>query len=125
VLLGEKSDVEVKGASFLYTFVVVTITAGGFFGLLLGIRRAVGARPSLLEGYLAKTALTQVFALSGGALLPPIVGLYDVSESWLWRIAAVCFGIPRKRSTTSRIRGFCRFGKCDNRGDVDLRHRWL
>ena len=85
---------EVKGATFLYTFVVVTITAGGFFGLLLGIRQAVGARPSLLEAYLAKTALIQIFTLSGGALLPPILGLYDVSESWLWRIAAACFGIP-------------------------------
>ena len=85
---------EVKGATFLYTFVVVTITAGGFFGLLLGIRQAVGAQPSLLEAYLAKTALIQIFTLSGGALLPPILGLYDVSESWLWRIAAACFGIP-------------------------------
>jgi hypothetical protein len=53
--------VEIKGATFLYTFVVMTITAGGFFGLLLGIRQAVGDRPSLVEGYLAKTALIQVF----------------------------------------------------------------
>jgi hypothetical protein len=86
--------VEIKGATFLYTFVVMTITAGGFFGLLLGIRQAVGDRPSLVEGYLAKTALIQVFTLSGGALLPPILGLYGLSESWLWRVAAACFGIP-------------------------------
>ena len=85
---------EVKGANFLYALAVVMITAGGFFALLLGIRQTVSARLSLLEGYLAKTALTQIFTLTGGALLPPLLGLYDVSESWLWRIAAACFGIP-------------------------------
>jgi hypothetical protein len=41
------------------------------------------------------TALIQVFVLSGGALLPPILGLYGLSDSWIWRVAAVaCFGIP-------------------------------
>ena len=85
---------EVNGANFLYAFAVMTITAGGFFALLLGIRQTASARLSLLEGYLAKTALTQLFTLTGGALLPPLLGLYDVSELWLWRIAAAFFGIP-------------------------------
>ena len=131
---------EVKGATFLYTFVVVTITAGGFFGLLLGIRQAVGARPSLLEAYLAKTALIQIFTLSGGALcrrswdcttfrnrgfgaLPRVFWDSDVGSPL--DLSAPTPKSGRNRYVTSRIRSFCRFGKCDNRGDADLRHRWL
>jgi hypothetical protein len=94
VLPGKEINVEVKGADFLYAFAVMTITAGGFFALLLGIRQAVSPRLALLEGYLAKTSLIQVFTLTGGALLPPLLGLYDLPETWLWRIAAAGFGIP-------------------------------
>jgi len=133
--------VEVNGANFLYAFAVMTITAGGFFALLLGIRQTASARLSLLEGYLAKTALTQLFTLTGGALLPPLFG--TVRRLGIVALAH-CRGVfwdpdvgspidlspptpkgGRNRSATSRLRGFCRFGECHNRRDADLRHRWL
>lgn len=85
---------EVKGATYLYTLAALMITFAGFSALLLGIRQAAGARLSLLDRFLAKTVLVQLFALTAGALLPPLLSLFDVSQAWLWRIAAVCFAIP-------------------------------
>lgn len=32
--------------------------------------------------------------LTAGALLPPLLGLYGLSEGLLWRIAAILFGLP-------------------------------
>ena len=85
---------DLTGASFLYTLAALMITFAGFSALLLGIRQAAGIQPSPLDRYLAKTALTQLFTLAAGALLPPLLSLYGVSETWLWRVSAVVFALP-------------------------------
>lgn len=85
---------EVKGAVLLYTLAGLMITFAGFAALLLGIRQAAGARLSVLDRFLAKTVLTNMFALAAGALLPPLLGLYGLPEERVWRIAAVLFGLP-------------------------------
>lgn len=85
---------EVTGAAYLYTLAALMVTFAGFSALLLGIRQAAGAQLSLLDRFLAKTVLVQLFTLTAGALLPPLLSLFDVSQVWLWRIAAICFAIP-------------------------------
>lgn len=85
---------DVEGATFLYSLAALMITFAGFSALLLSIRQAAGARLSLLDRFIVKTILIQLFTLTGGALLPPILGLWNVSEAWLWRVAALCFAIP-------------------------------
>ena len=130
---------EVKGATFLYALAALLITLAGFSALLLSIRQMAGARLSLFDRFVVRTILIHLFILTGGALLPPILGLWNVSEAWLWRVAALCFAIPmlvllltyshrrRKavgdRFTPSRIRGLYRCGECRNRSDADLHHR--
>lgn len=88
------TNVEVKGADFLYALSALMITFAGFSALLLGIRQAAGARLSLLDRFVVKTILVHLFILTGAALLPPLLGLWNVSEPWLWRVAALCFAIP-------------------------------
>jgi hypothetical protein len=86
--------VEVKGAILLYTLAGLMVTFAGFSALLLAIRQAAGARLSVLDRFLAKTVLTNLFVLTAAALLPPLLGLYGLPEAWLWRIASVLFGLP-------------------------------
>jgi hypothetical protein len=86
--------VEVKGAILLYTLAGLMVTFAGFAALLLAIRQAAGAQLSVLDRFLAKTTLTNLFALTAGALLPPLLGLYGLTEGQVWRIAAVLFGLP-------------------------------
>jgi hypothetical protein len=131
--------VEVKGATFLYALAALLITLAGFSALLLSIRQMAGARLSLLDRFVVRTILIHLFILTGGALLPPILGLWNVSEAWLWRVAALCFAIPmlvllltyshrRRKAVGTGLPpvGFAVFnscGECRNRGDADLHHR--
>lgn len=85
---------EVKGAAFLYTLAGLMITFAGFSTLLLTLRPATGARLSLLDRFLAKTVMTYVFVLTAGALLPVLVGLFDVQERWIWRDSSLIFALP-------------------------------
>jgi hypothetical protein len=90
----KETNVEVKGATFLYALAALLITLAGFSALLLSIRQMAGARLSLLDRFVVRTILIHLFILTGGALIPPILGLWNVSEAWLWRVAALCFAIP-------------------------------
>lgn len=85
---------EVKGATLLYTLAGLMITFAGFSALLLTLRPAAGAKWSMLDKYLARTVMTHVFVLTAGALLPPLLALYDVQEGWIWRGSALLFALP-------------------------------
>jgi len=93
-LLLAEENMEVKGAILLYTLAGLMITFAGFSALLLFVRPAAGAKLLLLDRYLAKTVMTYVFVLVAGTLLPPILALYAISETWIWQTAAVIFGLP-------------------------------
>lgn len=85
---------DVRGAVLLYTLAGLSVTFAGFSALLLAIRQAARARISILDRFLAKTVLTNLFSLTAGALLPPILALFDMPETLLWRVSAVLFGVP-------------------------------
>ena len=85
---------EVKGAVFLYTLAGLMVTFAGFSALLWVLRQAAGAKLSLLDRFIAKTVMTYLFVLTAGALLPALLGLYDVPENWIWRGSGVLFGLP-------------------------------
>jgi len=85
---------EVKGATLLYTLAGLMITFAGFSTLLLTLRPATGARLSLLDRYLAKTVMTYIFVLTAGALLPALIALYDVQETWIWKGSSLMFALP-------------------------------
>jgi hypothetical protein len=85
---------EVKGATLLYTLAGLMITFAGFSALLLAVRPAAGARLSLLDRYLAKTVMSYIFVLTAGALLPALLALYDIQETWIWRGSGVLFALP-------------------------------
>jgi hypothetical protein len=86
--------VEVKGAALLYTLAGLSVTFAGFSALLLAIRQTAGARLSLLDRSIARTVLIHLFMLTGGAVLPPVLALYGLSESLIWRISAALFVVP-------------------------------
>jgi len=85
---------DLKGEALLYTLATLMITFAGFSALLLALRPAAGARVSLLDRYLAKTVMTYIFVLTAGALLPALLALYDIPESWIWRGAGLLFAPP-------------------------------
>ena len=89
-----EGNLDVKGAILLYTLAGLMITFAGFAAVMLAIRQAAGGHLSILDRFLAKTVLTQVFVLTWGAVLPPLLMLYGIPEDRVWKIAAVLFAIP-------------------------------
>ena len=85
---------ELKGAAVLYTLAGVMVTFAGFSALLYVVRQAAGAKLSLLDRYIARTIMTYIFVLAAGALLPALLALFDMEETWIWRCAGVLFGLP-------------------------------
>ena len=85
---------EFKGAALLYTLATVMITFAGFSALLYVVRQAAGAKLSLLDRYIARTVMTYIFVLTAGAFLPALLALFEVEETWIWRIGGLLFGLP-------------------------------
>jgi hypothetical protein len=83
-----------RGATLLYTLAGLMVTLAGFSAILLSVRQATGAQVSVLDRYLARTVLVHLFALTAGALLPPILSLYGLTDDAIWKTAAALFGLP-------------------------------
>ncbi|HEX4192408.1 MAG TPA: hypothetical protein VHY80_04890 [Stellaceae bacterium] len=85
---------ELPGAAFLYTLATLMVTFAGFSALLLMIRQAAGAQLSPLDRFLTRTVVGNLFVLTAGALLPPLLALYGLADVWIWRASAILFGLP-------------------------------
>jgi len=85
---------EVKGAALLYTLATLSVTFAGFAALLLMLRQSAGASLSALDRFLARTIVGHFFWLAAGAIIPPVLGLYELPEPLIWKGSAVLFGLP-------------------------------
>ena len=98
---------EIKGATYLYTLATLMITFAGFSALLFVIRQAAGAKLSILDRFIVRNVLTYTFVLTGAALLPTLLSLYGVDETWIWRISGLLFAlsiVPLQASYPARRR---------------------
>lgn len=85
---------EVKGAALLYTLATLAVTFAGFAALLLIIKQSAGGALSPLDRFFARTVVGHFFWLAAGAIFPPLLALYDLSEPVLWKASALLFGLP-------------------------------
>jgi len=84
--------VEVKGAALLYTLATLAVTFAGFAALLLIIRQSAGGGLSPLDRFFARTVVGHFFWLAAGAIFPPLLALYDLSEPMVGRHRPCCSG---------------------------------
>jgi hypothetical protein len=85
---------EVKGAALLYTLATLAVTLTGFAAILLVLRQTSGGALNAVDRFLASTVMSHLFLIMGGALVPPMLGLYGLSDVWLWKTSALIFGLP-------------------------------
>jgi len=83
-----------KDAGLLYTLATLTVTFAGFSALLLLIRQGIGARLTALDRLITRTVVGNLFVLTSGALLPALLGLFDISETSIWKASSLLFGLP-------------------------------
>jgi hypothetical protein len=85
---------DIQGAGILFTLAEIMVTFAGFSTLLVSVRQVAGAPLSALDRLLAKMVMVHLMVLTGGALLPSLLSLFDLSEASVWTVAAVVFGVP-------------------------------
>lgn len=85
---------EVKGAALLYTLATLAVTFAGFAALLVMLRQSAGSALSALDRFLTRTVVSHLSVVAAGALLPPLLALYDLSEPLVWKVSALLFGLP-------------------------------
>ena len=85
---------EVKGAVLLYTLATLAVTLAGLAALLIILRQAAGGALNAVDRFIARTVVGHLFLVMGGALLPPTLALYGLSEARVWKASALTFGLP-------------------------------
>jgi hypothetical protein len=91
----QEERVEVQGTGILFTLAEIMVTFAGFSTLLVSVRQVAGAPLSPLDRLLAKMVLVHLMVLTGGALLPSLLSLFDLPEVLVWQVAAVIFAVPK------------------------------
>lgn len=85
---------EVEGAALLYTLATLAITFAGFAALLLILRQLAGGSLTALDRFLARTVVAHCVWFALGALTPPLLALFDLPKSVVWKTSALVFGLP-------------------------------
>ena len=101
---------ELPGTNYLYMLITVSITYAGFAALLMIFRQIIGGRLSNYDVYLIRTVLLRSFIVAIAAMTPPLLALFDLSHTAVWRlsslIAALLLGayvvtFPARRRTVT------------------------
>jgi hypothetical protein len=90
-----EEQVDIQGTGILFTLAEIMVTFAGFSTLLVSVRQVAGAPLSPLDRLLAKMVLVHLIVLTGGALLPSLLSLFDLPEVLVWQVAAVIFAVPK------------------------------
>ena len=80
---------ELPGTGYLYTLATVSITFVGFSALLFIYRQTVGSEVTRYDSYFLLSFIQPGFIVTGGALLPPLFALCDLSPVAVWRLASI------------------------------------
>lgn len=103
---------DLPGSSVLFALATVSITFVGFSALLVVFRQSMGGRLTRYDTYFTLSFIQIGFVVTGGALLPPVLALFDLSRDGVWRLSSAAlslavilfvFAVPaRRRAATGR-----------------------
>lgn len=85
---------EPSGSTYLYALAAVSITFIGFSALLVIFRQARGDAVTGYEGYFVLSFVQPGLIVTGGCLLPPVLGLYGTPAAAVWRACSVLVALP-------------------------------
>jgi hypothetical protein len=82
------------GSTYLYALAVVSITLVGFSALLVIFRQARGEMMTRYESYFLLSFIQPGFIVTGGSLLPSVLGLYGLPAPTVWRASSIIMAVP-------------------------------
>jgi len=85
---------ELVGASYLYALATISVTFVGFSALLLVFRQTVGGTTTRYDSYFLLAFMQVGFIVAGGSLLPPLLALFGLTETTVWRLSSAAAAVP-------------------------------
>jgi len=80
--------------TYLYALAGLSVSFVGFSTLVIVFRQSAGGRLSSYDSYFVLSFMQAGFIVTAGALLPPLIALYGLSESAVLRVAGGITSIP-------------------------------
>ena len=86
-------QMELPGTSYLYNLTLISVTFAGFAALIAAFRQMVGGRFTRHDAFLIRSALVRSLIVIVCALLPPLLALFELPASTIWRISSLTAAI--------------------------------
>jgi hypothetical protein len=80
--------VELEGTTFFYNLSVLAITFAAVSALVMLVRQTLGGKLSGFDIYLLRAYISFGFAVAIGAVLPPLLALFELRRALVWLIAS-------------------------------------
>jgi hypothetical protein len=103
---------ELPGSGYLYALATISITYAGFAVLVTVFRQTIGGTLSGHDVFFIRSVLARSFMIAGFAMLPPLLALFELTPSTIWRsssaVAAILQGLfiltwpARRRAVTDK-----------------------
>jgi hypothetical protein len=100
----------VEASGYLYTIAAVGMSFAGLSVLTMILRQMLGGQMTKFDSFVARTWVQLGFMVTFGSILPPLLGLVEVSTPMVWRISSALMAIilgcwaltfPRRRLATN------------------------
>ncbi|HEX5210730.1 MAG TPA: hypothetical protein VFW22_03220 [Pseudolabrys sp.] len=79
---------ELPGTGYLYNLTLISVTFAGFAALIAAFRQMVGGHLTKHDAFLIRSALMRSLIVIVCALLPPLLALFDIPASVIWRASS-------------------------------------
>jgi len=79
---------ELPGTGYLYNLTLISVTFAGFAALIAAFRQMVGGQLTKHDAFLIRSALIRSLIVIVCALLPPLLALFDIQTSVVWRTSS-------------------------------------
>ena len=84
---------ELPGANYLLTLAAISITFVGFSTVAVVFRQSQGAGLTEYEIVLLRLFLVSGLMVTVFSLIPPLLGLFDIPPSSVWRVSSLAFAV--------------------------------
>jgi hypothetical protein len=84
---------DLSGSSYLLTLATISITFVAFSTVAVVFRQAQGAGLAEYEIVLLRLYLVSGLEVTVFSLMPPLLGLFGITPSWVWRVSSLVFAL--------------------------------
>ena len=101
---------ESPGTSYLYTLALLGMTFMGFAAIVMLLRQTLGSHLRAFDVLFARVYMEFAVIVSMGAMLPPLLKVWELPTEAVWRLSSGLVGVPllwialgypaRRRATT-------------------------